>query len=264
MPNMQETGSNARPILEVRGLAVRYGGIAALDDLSFSVPAGTVYGVIGPNGAGKTTLFNCLSRLASPSAGDILLDGSSIVGLPPQNMASVGIGRTFQNVALFRELTVLDNVKIGSHARSSAGFIAAALRLPSAAREEEEIKERAYRLLRRFDLERFADDPCAKLPFGIQKRVEMARAMASLPRILLLDEPAAGLSHEELQALISMIEDIRRSEGTTIMLVEHNVAMVMALCDRVVTLNFGRRIAEGTPSEVRTNPAVISAYLGTA
>lgn len=250
------------PLLEVDGLGVRFGGISALQDLTFSVRAGSIYGVIGPNGAGKTTLFNCLSRFARPTTGSIRLEGENLLELPDFEMAGRGIGRTFQNVALFRDLTVRENVQVGSHSVTRTGFISGALHLGCARKEEAFVLDSVSALMVQFDLLSFADRRCGELPFGIQKRVELARAMAARPKLLLLDEPAAGLSHEELHSLQLMIRRVRNESGTTVLLVEHHMGMVMSLCDRVLTLNFGRCISEGTPEVVRTDPAVISAYLG--
>ena len=252
------------PLLEIDRVTVRFGGIAALDDLSFSVGEHQIYGVIGPNGAGKTTLFNCLSRLYTPTSGDIRIGGASVLGQPTHGMAALGVGRTFQNVALFNTMTVRDNVLTGGHSTTSSGFLRNILRSRGARREEAELRERSAALIGLMQLEAHADRVVSELPFGVRKRVELARAMATRPKLLLLDEPAAGLNHEELETLKATIRSLRDTMGTAVVLVEHHVGMVMALSDRIVTLNFGRRIAEGTPDEIRAHPEVISAYLGVA
>jgi len=251
------------PLLEVRDVAVRFGGIVALDGVSFDVAAGSIVGLIGPNGAGKTTLFNCLSRLYECDRGEIVFDGRSLLATPRHRIAGVGIGRTFQNVALFGSMTVLENVMLGAHSRSASGFVANALRLPSVRHEEAAIAAKAASLLELLELGRFAAVPVMQLPFGTRKRVELARALAAEPRLLLLDEPASGLNHEEVEALGELVRSLRERFSLTVLLVEHHMGLVMRISDRVVALNFGRVIAEGSPDEVQKHPDVVKAYLGT-
>lgn len=250
------------PMLEVKNLCIQFGGLKAVDSLNLTIYKGQLYGLIGPNGAGKTTVFNMLTGVYKPTSGSITLDGQNITGKPPAQINRDGIARTFQNIRLFKDMSVLDNVKVGLHNQKKYSAIEGVLRLPRYFKEEKEMDARATELLKVFELDGEKDTLASNLPYGKQRKLEIARALATNPKLLLLDEPAAGMNPNETAELMDTIRFVRDNFDMTILLIEHDMKLVSGICEKVTVLNFGQELAQGVTSEVLNDPKVITAYLG--
>jgi branched-chain amino acid transport system ATP-binding protein len=256
-------GDECRDILSVEGLSLSFGGVSALTLVDLSVREGSITGIIGPNGAGKTSLLNCISGFYRPQHGRVHFEGRDVTRVAPDRRAALGIGRTFQNVALFEGMSVLDNVKLGAHARLRSGIVSTMLGTRAARREELELRAQVEdEVLDFLEMEHLRHRTVGSLAYGLQKRVDLARALAMRPRVLLLDEPVAGMNEEETEDMARFVLDVREERGVTVVLIEHDMGVVMDLCDRIAVLSFGERIAMGTPDEIRGDPEVIRAYLG--
>jgi branched-chain amino acid transport system ATP-binding protein len=257
-----------KPILEVKQLTMDFGGLRALDHIDFDIRQGEIVALIGPNGAGKTTFFNCITGIYPPTEGDVLIQPPNkakqerINGLKPNIITAKGMARTFQNIRLFQNMTVLENVMIGCHCRTHTGIVGAAFRGPGTRREEQAVVDKSYQILQKIGLEQHVNDFAKNLPYGAQRRLEIARAMATEPFLILLDEPAAGMNPQETQELDELILRIRGEEKISLLLIEHDMKLVMSLSDRIFVVDYGKKIAQGSPEDIKNNPVVIKAYLG--
>lgn len=249
-------------LLKTEGLGIQFGGLKAVDEFHFEIEKNQLFGLIGPNGAGKTTVFNLLTGVYKPTSGQILFDGRSLLKMTPTQITQLGIARTFQNIRLFKNMSVIDNVKVGLHHSQNYSLFSAIVHLPNYFKGEEAIEEMALSLLRVFDLDSFAQVKAGNLPYGKQRKLEIARALATSPKLLLLDEPAAGMNPTETAELMETIKTVREKFSIAILLIEHDMKLVMGICEKIAVLNFGTVLAFGTPEEIRHNPDVVAAYLG--
>lgn len=254
--------STGEILLDARGITMQFGGLKAVDNFSLQLRHGELVGLIGPNGAGKTTCFNMLTGVYQPTLGEVFVCGKSIKGLRPHKISHMGMTRTFQNIRLFKELSVIENVLIAAHQHTSYGLTSTVLRLPSFFKEEEVLHEKAMKLLSIFNLHTKATDEAGSLPYGQQRKLEIVRALATDPKIILLDEPAAGMNHKETESLMETIAQIRRDFKLTVLLIEHDMKLVMGICERILVLDHGVTISQGNPSHIKNDPKVIAAYLG--